>query len=187
MKRKYARIGDKVRIRIPKKFVRCGYPLDFSSIRERDSAKITEVIAKICTFADLDKGDPYVNRYLEKAVISDILRKENFGGKDRIIVEKDVPELLNAEATVLGRRFVKTGKYCRGYYSSSFYGGDDYQPAYLDNEKRHEIYSVELTDSRIADFCPDLWDKLEISATNCEMGQGDSCRDSVPTNSITTA
>ena len=158
MKRKYLPLGAKVRVVTPKVFVRCGYPLNFDEVSRKFSDEITERINKASYAAKLNQDDRYVSKYLFKAVVCDILKREKFGGLERQIFEEEEKHIEGAIGFISGKKFVKTGKYERGYQS---YDGDgDWDPAYLSDEKTHCIYTLELTNRSLS--------YLQVRAIYCE-------------------
>jgi hypothetical protein len=162
-KRKYAKVGDRVKIITPKLFQRCGYPLDPFVVREKFKDEITKRATEALQgmlgipikapeqandLNELFGVSEIVSEYrrpyahLEKAVISYILQRERFGGRNREIHEVEVSGIANRIAIIDEVNYVKTGTYTPasqcGYYS------DDYDPPCLDEAKVHAIYSITI-------------------------------------------
>jgi len=182
--RKYARIGEFVKIVTPKEFVRCGYPLSIKDVMEQQFEEIEKDCERI--FAALEKkllpvdpepqpekelGFPLsmlsvpqgsnmsatVHGMLCSAIAAYRLEKQNYGGNERIIVERQGPFEAGQLWLVTGKRLVKTGKrFSPSSYYSSYSGEYDYDPGGLENERTHCVYSVALppiTSKILADHC----------------------------------
>jgi len=171
---KYARVGEKVRILVPKEFDRCGYPLTMFDVAEkfRDEirVKMETVRQALGMNAELDvwTNRSHFDMHLEKALCSLILNREGFGGKERSVYERDLndhdwePKLTNREAVVLGRKRVQTGTRVPGSGGYSYDGDYDYDPPYLENMKVHCVYTLDIgTGGRKQPF--------QILANNCEV------------------
>ena len=178
---KYARIGQFVKIVTPKEFARCGYPLSIKDIMNRDFEQIEKDCARM--FAALESKplpieevlteknefdlgfltvsamegsnmSPTVHGMICSAIAAYRLEQLNYGGNDRIIVEKDGGPFETGQLwQVTGKRVVKTGK----RFSATCYRDDDYEPGGLNDEKTHMVYSVK----RFAH-------ESKILATHCE-------------------
>ena len=175
---KYARVGEFVRIVTPKEFVRCGYPLSIKDVMgqqfeevEKDCVRMFAALEKAALLAEdpapqvefgfipavlaLNKApnmSPTVHGMLCAAAAAYRLEQQNFGGKERIIVEKDGLFQTGQLWLVTGKRTAKTGK----RYPATRYH-DDYKPGGLENEKTHCVYTVVRNRQ-----------KLKILAANCE-------------------
>ena len=137
MKKQVFHINDKIVIKNPLFFVRCGYPFN------RQYAKDNLVTAHEKELINQLVGrDPFGTGYLETAhdkildVVAYIkLIQSNFGGPERKVFTKEIPELLGKEATVFNKKYVKTGIRDDGYQS----GENEWQPTVLKNEKTHVL------------------------------------------------
>ena len=73
---------------------------------------------------------------------------ERYGGSEREIYEKSIPDLKNEEFVVSEVNFVKTGTRIPGYQSSSIYHDDcDYEPTTFDVDKTYKILTLQYKDS----------------------------------------
>lgn len=163
MPNKYPAIGSVVQIIEPYLFVRCGYPLDLKAIQQEHGEEIHIKLERSLEVLQTSINDIYVVRLLEKAICADILRKRRFGGDKRILFEKEYKELKDVEAILVKKKMV-----CEGRRSSSSYD----EPAYFEADKRHCVYTLELTDSvkNKWDYrqFPSPPDPIKIIATRCK-------------------
>jgi hypothetical protein len=184
-RKKYARIGEFVKIVTPKEFVRCGYPLSIKDVMNQQFEEIEKDCARM--FAALEhkplpletvppKEDELnfgfsalavkevsnmsatVHGMLCSAIAAYRLEKQNYGGNIRSIVEKDGPFAVGQQWVVTKKSLVKTGKrYPSCSYRSSYDGEWDYEPGGLEGEQTHCVYSVQRNRT-----------KSKILAANCE-------------------
>lgn len=136
------RVGDCVKILVPKFFVRCGYEQCFQTCLDEVIRERSEEIQAL-----MDAGVLYmpfvgvVNLTRDKiarALAYLLLKTKSLpNGAERKIYTEERPTCLNEDAHVSRIRYVKTGRYERGY------GGEDGDPSYLSNEKTHKL--VELS------------------------------------------
>lgn len=143
------RPGDKVRIVKPNFFVRCGYERDLSSEIDVVLEKFGEDIGKLMSAAGVDAErrtcrhrDTQIGRvrYRVAAELAHArLRDTGFGSRTRRIYTESLVENAGREATVWGKKIVKTGR----YYSPSGWA-DDYEPGGLDDERTHIILRVQI-------------------------------------------
>lgn len=136
------RKDDVVKIINPEFFIRCGYPMT-----------IRDAIEKIMQDDSQDKKDLYdfakrFNVYaggrdfrdMTKIVAYGKLKKEGFGGNERKIYTKSIPEAKGINLTVMYKKVVVTGDRIPG--SSAYsdpYGYVEAEPPYLSNSKPHNI------------------------------------------------
>ena len=178
-RKKYARIGEFVKVVTPKEFVRCGYPLTIKIVMEQQFEEIEKDCVRM--FAALEKksvpvkepeaqDDPgffslrlsevtsamsaTVHGMLCSAIAAYRLEQQNYGGDTRSVVEKDGCFEAGELWKVTGKRFVKTGK----RYPATYYGDDDYESGGLENAQTHCVYSVE-----------NYPHKSKILAAHCEL------------------
>ena len=183
-KAKYAKVGDRVRIVIPKEFIRVGYPLCPDVIRETYEKELKDRIKAgaiaigainsssnggIDLFLSMEDNmfnlSPRIYTNLESAVISTILQNKNFGGNERSIYEKEYPDLLELKGEIIKKKYVKTGtRYPAGGSYNGYSGEYDYEPGGLLNEKTRCVYQIELIPPTIIWSEGTLW----ILADNCE-------------------
>jgi hypothetical protein len=184
-RKKYAALGQFVRVITPKEFVRCGYPLTIKIVMEQQFEEIEKDCARM--FAALERKpapveEPQtssvfgfspavlaipgiqimsatVHGMLCAAIAAYRLEQQCYGGNVRSIVEQNGPFEVGQLWMVTGKRLVKTGKRfpSRSYYSA--YSGEyDYEPGGLENEQTHCVYSVQKGSL-----------KSKILAANCEL------------------
>ena len=177
-RKKYARIGEFVRIATPKEFVRCGYPLTIKIVMDQQAEEIEKDCARM--FAALERKplpsetepvveceldflvasvspahpmSPTVHGMLCAAIAAYRLEEQNYGGDVRSIVEKEGPFEAGEEWLVTKKSLVKTGR----RYPPTYYQEDDYEPGGLDDERTHCVYSIQKGIN-----------KAKILAVNCE-------------------
>lgn len=171
-KRKYAAVGESVRIVTPRQFIRCGYPLSIKDVMNRESLEIEQdferVFAALENKAALKPSAPEstsdwleglaaasivgassasatVHGMLCAAIAAYRLEKQNFGGDSRRIIEDGSgPFECGQVWKVTAKRFVKTGKRYASWGGQDSYTGEwDYEPGGLEGEQTHCVYSVE--------------------------------------------
>ena len=185
-RKKYAAIGELVKIVTPKEFVRCGYALTIKIIMEQQFEEIEKDCQRM--FAALEKKpappeepvkeefafgftvlrvsegsnmSPTVHGMLCAAIAAYRLEQQNFGGGTRALVEKDGVFEAGQLWTVVGKSLVKTGKRFQSRsYGPDYNGEYDYEPGGLENEKTHCVYSVEYGSFKV---------KAKILAAHCEL------------------
>lgn len=147
------RIGDTVEIIEPEIYVRTGYELSKESIKlqfsDEDRKKISDLVLH---FKLGDSNTPRVLcdktikafEKIEDEIAHILLLQRQFSGSERKIFTEQNPHLKNVKATVEGRFTKITGIYHRG---SSYQSWDewDYTPAYLNKQKCHTFYRLQLT------------------------------------------
>jgi len=175
---KIIRVGDKVRIVNPYFFVRVGYPLTPAmaeeEIAEFFSKEINEFLNKIkptdskadhpLSLGQRDRDKKSFDRVV-RALSYDWVKLRGFGGRERKIYSEPVTIPEDCIATVISIKYVKTGTYeygSGGQYNAWNGDYDDYQPAYLSDEKTHKILEVDYRRIIFADN--DQW----IEAANVE-------------------
>jgi len=160
---------DRVRIVRPAFVVRVGYPLDFRTEADRLAA---EKRADIDAFLR-SQGvtlDPYGGMKpavpkIARALAYELCRQAGWGGRERRIYTKELPEFAGREFHVQGVRFVKTGTYTPGGLSGWY--GEDQDPPFLSNEQTHRLLLTGLH-GVIRDEPWAGLDDLEIEAANVE-------------------
>ena len=183
-RKKYARVGEFVKIVTPKEFVRCGYPLTIKLVMEQQAEEIEKDCARM--FAALEKKpepveepeaqdepgffslrlsevsatmSPTVHGMLCSAIAAYRLEQQNYGGNVRVIVEKDGPFDVGQQVLVTKKSLVKTGRrFASRGYRSSYDGEYDVEPGGLDDEQTHCVYAFEFG------RC-----KFKILAAHCEL------------------
>jgi hypothetical protein len=170
------RIGDRVRIVNPEFFVRCGYPLNKelvlrNNLKQEDVNKIDAFITSFGLnnfYVDLDKSNHIYTRVFDKiadAIAYGLLNKEGFGGRERKIYTEYLEPYKDIVCEVIGRKIVNTGYYRSGGKSYDYYnGGYDYEPASLEDQQTHIIYTVDLIPNEL----PSRNLFLEIEKKNLE-------------------
>jgi hypothetical protein len=159
------RIDDRIKIINPQVFVRCGYPLCKQNLIPELNKAYGKIVQNLIdsvkmgdTMMESDKDGKYPNKQycqIEQPVNSHYLVimnelasirliEKNFGGKDRKIYTETVESLRNAECSVWGVRFVKTGIYVLG--SGKYRGFCDDNDCYpfLDHIVSHKILKLSL-------------------------------------------
>lgn len=155
MKKNIIRVGDKVRIAKPYSFVRCGYPLTKEDmLRTRMSKEDAYKISKFLEDFGIHEIPFYTEKPITKAVYSRVydrvadavayglLESEKYGGRERKIFTQYHPHLQDAEAVVIGRKVVNTGRYVPGY--GPCYPDYESEGPSLTNQQSHVILRVEV-------------------------------------------
>jgi len=159
-KRKYAKVGELVKIVIPKFFRRCGYPLDSYQVKHMYGHQLYSMVNRAweAMFASQDDdglvdevkniharqaGPTSITReLLMKAACLAILTRENWGGNERIIQEEEVSNSVkNPIYKVIAKTFVKTGTRAttsQGYYATK-----------LLNQKVHCVYLLQNKNAEV--------------------------------------
>jgi hypothetical protein len=171
-KKQIYKINDLVKIVIPEFFVRCGYLLTPSIVKDEidnDPVKVQIIIDFLSKFDIVCKNDVLLGltfkdneayRKITYALGYAIAGNRGLGGKSRQIFTESKPKLKNKVFEVVGKFTKKTGDY---YGSSSYQGYFDpypeYEPGGLRNEKTHVILEVVPQN--------DVWvDSYKIEAKN---------------------
>jgi hypothetical protein len=173
-KAKYLKVGDRVRIVEGKRFMRCGYPLNFEVLKKTRTKEVETKVFAAAKAAGLNAHSERVFNHLTNAVCSDILQKEKFGGSVRSIFEEDYPALKGVEGEITSRKMVKTGRYSPGYHCWE----GEWEPPTLDGQETWCIYTIRPdrfipSNTRKSD---DDWDldyshcymSLQVRAIYCE-------------------
>jgi hypothetical protein len=136
-KRDIIRLNDRVRIVIPQVVTRVGYPKAVGDYLEEARVKLGPVI--MAEFAGKHCPERALDRIYQQFAYA-LAKADGFGGRDRTLHLKEVPDLLGQEFNVSGVRMVQTGTYYPPSYSSSYYG-DDYEPGGLMDMKARRLVS----------------------------------------------
>lgn len=142
------RKGDRVIIKNPEFFIRCGYPLCLKDkLIEIENSKfhqdkIIELIRYFELYDNSFNQDFGVEYPIKKALALGLLRKDKFGGNERKIYTKQIPELKDKVFHAFGKRVVNTGIRIAGSTRSNWDGDPDYNPPYLDKQKSHVILEI---------------------------------------------
>jgi hypothetical protein len=191
------RVGDKAKVLIPNRFIRCGYNITPLIAAEQ---LIDEHSKEIVEFLDIIgiNGDRYrkTGQWEFKSTTNNIdidargmrtfmkalgylkVNKDGFGGTTRKVHSEPVSILEGAIIKVIETRHVMTGEYFAPSGSYSSYEGDyDYEPGGLTNQKSNRILKVRVSKRNLADqhmwsepneHEHQQWDGLWIEANNCE-------------------
>jgi hypothetical protein len=117
------------RVKTPKVFVRCGYPLGIQDMAD----KIKEVPEWEILLNKLGIGH-LENEEALKELAYPMLIQRKFGGNERTLHLKEGPDLLGKEVRVYGTFRVATGRRKVDFYEDDYYGYP-----YLKVHKYHEI------------------------------------------------
>lgn len=141
MKKEIIRIGDRVRIVIPKFVVRVGYPfgLEYAEnnlVSDEEKEKIRRLLGYVdgVKFGEVTKTKSY--RKILHEVCLNKLKQVGFGGNARRIHIEEISSLKDTIFQVSDKRVVKTGD-----YMAARHWDDDYAPAYLSNCRAHVLLS----------------------------------------------
>jgi hypothetical protein len=171
------RIGDRVRVVNPEFFVRCGYPMVFQYEAKRVVRDRRESIESFLRSHDIEPYrldslglHPAVTK-IAKVLAYELCKAKKWGGRERKIYTHRFDLYAGQDFSVASVRFVKTGEYISGECYGT-YGGYEYEPAYLSNEKTHRILKL-----NIFDLIPgqDWHNPLEIESANVELLSSGDC------------
>lgn len=153
------RVGDFVKVKVPKFVVRVGYPKSLVDY-ERELAESPEKQELISNLFEAIAGDDQVwhnqggrkhrSRYRVESELAYLMAKrDGFGGRERAIHWMEYPEHEGMECTVEEMRTVCTGSYyppSGGHSFSGMFGEEDdwYEPGGLSEMKRHRLARVNL-------------------------------------------
>lgn len=144
------RVGDSVKIVDPQIFVRCGYPLCLSDVAVKiEPAAIVEFLSRAGAGTPEDVSriiahHPHhrLQRAYKEAARAGALGMmiaHKFGGTERRIYTKEVPELRDCVVRVKGKRRVVTGDRYSG--CGPGYYGDEAEGPSLENQQHHTLIS----------------------------------------------
>jgi hypothetical protein len=159
------RVGDEIKIIIPEAFDRVGYPLTRKKIIGEMTPEQLQALND-CLIKTFDIGidietnlctvlnnEPVHDKIID-TIASRILRKREWGGDDRKIYAKPIPDFcIGQVSNVLSKKVVKTGKYIPGWNRYDYWGEYDSSPAYLENEKTHVLYQMMVLTDCNPDGC----------------------------------
>ena len=157
------RKGDVVRIINPEFFIRCGYPLAFSTVlaevQEKDSKyqeKIDDLLRNFFVIGNAkevfkmtaDKHDTSKIKYqIESAIAYGLLKRREFGGNERKIYREKYVTITHRDWEVIGKKVVKTG--IRQTFTDFDPEGDPVRGApFLHKEQSHIILEIIPTVNR---------------------------------------
>lgn len=132
-KKNTIREGDRVRIITPQIVIRVGYPKAVADYLEEATTKYQLMLEKEMPSRCVEKVLQQIAYGLAKA--------DGFGGTERSLHLKEVPELKGQEFTVSGVRTVQTGTYYPPHSSVSYFGEYDWTPGGLENMRARRLAS----------------------------------------------
>lgn len=147
------RVDDLVKIANPQFFVRCGYPLckkdAYKALDEGEVGKRVKELLKSLKMESHIRAYPGVSeamtwdyRKILDVFASGWLYQRNFGGPERTIHTKEIPELKDKVFRIVAQKFCKTGIRKSGTGCGGYWESDDYDPPYLDDVKTHRILAL---------------------------------------------
>ena len=167
------RLGDVVRIREAFFVTRVGYPKCLDDYAEEVEAlvgdELTALVVKVGKRTgsfDFTKVDTNVRNDMKRRLAYLMAKRNGFGGSERTLHEKAIPEHEGLTARVVSVRSVQTGTYfgpSGGY--SSWSGEYDYEPGGLYNMKTVRLVTISPPGNGI--YGPK--DKLEIATMRVEL------------------
>ena len=154
------RVNDVVKIINPLFVERVGYPLSRQMVKDQMSpdeiAIIKQMFASLKIPTEHHVYDPKPNFEGERAyakvldaIASFQLSAKKWGGRERSIHTKHLPQYIGRMVSVMEKRCVKTGSYRSASGGYSYDGEYDYEPAFLHDEKTHVILTVNLYDGEL--------------------------------------
>ncbi len=201
------RVGDNVRVVIPKFFIRVGYPKTFHEEKKRFEEEYADQIlafaremssrkaGQLSLFPEIAGSKPKTQKVgmgldtlalfggatgREMVVVSKIagalgylaLHNQGFGGSKRELYTVEVPNKSGVTARVEEIKFVKTGQYVNGSWSShDYYGGQEYEPAQLVDQKTHKILTLDLYKDQFFSLAPlkEAWELRLLRIEDCHV------------------
>lgn len=146
------RVGDLVKIVDPQIFVRCGYPLCISDVAakiepaaiieflSRSSAGTPEEISRIITHHPHHRLQRAYQEAARAGALA-VMIANGFGGSERRIYTKEMPEMRGCIVRVEGKRRVVTGHRYSGC-GPGYYGDEAEWPS-LENQQHHTLISFD--------------------------------------------
>lgn len=170
-KRPTIRVGDRVRVVVPREVVRVGYPKRLEDylpeVRGRFAGQL-EAIRVELTLPDaklLDGDGCAADAVLrvERELARTLAKRDGYGGRERTVHEVECPEYLGQETTVDSLRTVYTGTYVPG-------GGDENGewPPDLRDKKGRRIATVWLRKKKTPPWLLDFDVQAEVLVDNLE-------------------
>lgn len=165
------RVNDVVKVVTPLFFVRCGYPLDVRTEKERILREEREKL--VALLMDMGLKNKCGHRVFEKTMVkiaAEIaycrVRDQGFGGCERTIHTEELKHLEDKVALVIGIKFCRTGSYKRGvgYANDLFFNGDgdgDYNPPCLEKGQTHKILEISMLEVKSDPLDPMSFDVFE--------------------------
>ncbi len=134
-------IGDQVRIINPVFVDRVGYPLIWTMLEVEfgSNPKVQEAMFLL----GLNPNNYREYKDFVTGVCMATVRHRHFGGKERTLHTHVQEELTGRLVYITSKRLVKTGIYNKESWGYTYFGEDDYQPAYLDPCKTHILLLTE--------------------------------------------
>lgn len=162
------RVNDVVKVITPIFFIRCGYPLDVRTEKERILNEEREKL--VALLMDMGLKNKCGHRVFETAmrkIAGEIaycrIRDQHFGGCERTIHSEELKHLEGKTGLVISIKFCKTGVYQRGVgYTELFGCGDvDYDPPCLKKESTHKILEISMLEATADNYDPMAFDVFE--------------------------
>lgn len=172
-KKNIIKVGDWVKIINPEFFVRCGYPLCLADTREemteQHGKEVDDFICKILKFeskADILFNSSSYKREACRFKIIDALSRfdiylKGFGGRERKIYTKHIPDHQGKIYRVFEKSFKVSGVYVPGFSHTGYNGEYDYEPAYLDRPKRHNL--LHLSSYTVENWTLSIYDDSQLN------------------------
>lgn len=142
------RVGDLVRVIVPHFVVRVGYPKsieDYLPEVDAHMPAVDEVLARLMKshgglFGHGLRGSEPCELRIRGRIRRDLAylcaKADGFGGRERTVHFREMPEYASREACVAAIRTAVTGTYCPASGGTNYFGEDEYDPPGLMNEKR---------------------------------------------------
>lgn len=167
-KRNVIRVGDRVRIVNPEKFIRCGYPFDVAAERDRIMSRHAHALHTLVNVIDPNPAPDMVHAVPGLIDVAHALAKvaaarHHQGGNERTIHTERDESLLQWEWSVVSKKYVRSGVYSHG---RSY--GEEYEGPSLDNGRTHVILELSPKwDKRVTMLNPGPYN-VRIEACNTE-------------------
>lgn len=173
------RVNDIVQIKTPELFVRCGYPMSKQDAVDHIKANHINDINEL--FYKITKKDPecrksymFSNEYrcfdnIVDNLAFQYLIANDFGGEKRQIHTEFHKKYLYAVGKVTKIKKCVTGRYIKANHGYDYYyGGWEYEPPYLQNQKHHKILCVDMVNENLPPHAFTVRDEIWIEDCHVE-------------------
>lgn len=177
------KVGDRVKIIVPARIIRVGYPLDKEAVKATLITKEEkDIIARLLgkpsyeSGAELNEFKQIWPNYTEStcqkiidALAYHKLKEQRFGGNTRQIFTNLETQHQGKVCPILKKKVVRTGEYYAPSSSQTYEGEYDYEPGGLENAKCHMLLQLNVFSESDFDMVGKKWgDGFWIESKNVE-------------------
>jgi len=167
------RVNDKIKIKNPSFFIRCGYEMCVKEVAEQlrtsHSHEFKEFVSDLLSkyqkkFLKLNLDCSKMEYSFFSNLAYEKCSLNNFGGNERKIKTISIPELKDVILKVESVKFVKTG------IRTTYHDYEEGSFSYLKNEKTHKILNLfdDYNLIELYDIYGEIINNLRIEAVNVE-------------------